>query len=220
MARALIGNVKGPKGDTGAQGIQGVQGPTGPQGETGATGPQGPQGETGAIGPQGPEGPQGPQGPSGSGLVSDVFSTTKTYASGDYCIYNDVLYLFTANKDAGPWDASKASATLVGTELSKVNSRTFPDPASGTAIGEVDSYTAPSDGWLSLRLSGYNTNAQGIIECVDDNRIVGQSVYGHTGEWGVLTAMLPVKKGKTYHYVITSGTFQGFYFFGNHEPAI
>lgn len=104
--------------------------------------------------------------------------------------------------------------------ISGLNSRTFPDPASGTAIGEVDSYTAPSDGWLSLRLSGYNTNAQGIIECVDDNRIVGQSVYGPTGEWGVLTAMLPVKKGKTYHYVITSGTFQGFYFFGNHEPAI
>lgn len=104
--------------------------------------------------------------------------------------------------------------------ISALNSRTFPDPASGTAIGEVDSYTAPSDGWLSLRLSGYNTNAQGIIECVDDNHIVGQSVYGPTGEWGILTAMLPVKKGKTYHYVITSGTFQGFYFFGNHEPAI
>ena len=124
MARALIGNVKGPKGDTGPQGIQGVQGPTGPQGETGATGPQGPQGEQGIQGPQGETGPQGPQGPSGSELIGDAFSTTKAYSTGDYCIYNDVLYLFTADKDAGPWDESKASSTLVATELSKVNSRT------------------------------------------------------------------------------------------------
>ena len=122
MARALIGNVKGPKGDTGPQGIQGVEGPTGPQGETGATGPQGPQGEQGIQGPQGETGPQGPQGPSGSELIGDAFSTTKAYSTGDYCIHNDVLYLFTADKDAGPWDESKASSTLVATELSKVNS--------------------------------------------------------------------------------------------------
>ena len=122
MARALIGNIKGPKGDTGPQGIQGVQGPTGPKGETGATGPEGPQGEVGPEGPQGPKGNTGPQGPSGSELIGDVFSTTKSYSTGDYCIYNNVLYLFTADKSAGTWDASKVAATLVGTELSKVNS--------------------------------------------------------------------------------------------------
>ena len=120
MARALIGNVKGPKGDTGPQGIQGIQGPTGPQGETGATGPQGPQGEVGPAGPQGETGPQGPQGPSGSELIGDAFSTTKAYSTGDYCIYNDVLYKFTADKDAGPWDASKVTSTLVATELSSL----------------------------------------------------------------------------------------------------
>ena len=123
MARALIGNVKGPKGDTGPQGIQGIQGPTGPQGETGATGPQGPQGEVGPAGPQGETGPQGPQGPSGSELIGDAFSTTKAYSTGDYCIYNDVLYKFTADKDAGPWDASKVTSTLVATELSSLFSR-------------------------------------------------------------------------------------------------
>ena len=122
MARTLIGNIKGPKGDTGPQGIQGIQGPTGPQGETGATGPQGPQGETGPEGPQGTEGPQGPQGPSGSELIGDAFSTTKAYSTGDYCIYNDVLYKFTADKDAGPWDASKVTSTLVATELSSLSS--------------------------------------------------------------------------------------------------
>lgn len=153
-------------------------------------------------------------------MAADAFSEGESYTAGKICIHENKLCMFTADKSAGPWDASKVKETTLAEIYSELNSRTFPDPASGTAIGEVDSYTAPSDGWLSLRLSGYNTNAQGIIECVDDNRIVGQSVYGHTGEWGVLTAMLPVKKGKTYHYVITSGTFQGFYFFGNHEPAI
>ena len=122
MARTLLGNIKGPKGDTGEQGPQGIQGPTGAKGETGATGPQGPQGEVGPEGPQGPKGNTGPQGPSGSGLIGDVFSTTKSYSTGDYCIYNNVLYLFTADKSAGTWDASKVAATLVGTELSKVNS--------------------------------------------------------------------------------------------------
>lgn len=156
-----------------------------------------------------------------AGLSADEYDPNATYSSGDLRIHDNILHK--ANQDISvpePWTPDHWDPTTLAAELSAVNSRTFPDPASGTAIGEVDSYTAPSDGWLSLRLSGYNTNAQGIIECVDDNHIVGQSVYGPTGEWGILTVMLPVKKGKTYHYVITSGTFQGFYFFGNHEPAI
>ena len=154
-------------------------------------------------------------------VIADPYNPDNTYAARAYCTNEGGFYKSKQAIDvAEAWTPSHWTKTTVAAELSALNSRTFPDPASGTAIGEVDSYTAPSDGWLSLRLSGYNTNAQGIIECVDDNRIVGQSVYGPTGEWGVLTAMLPVKKGKTYHYVITSGTFQGFYFFGNHEPAI
>lgn len=163
-----------------------------------------------------------------NGNQADLYSPDETYTAGCLVINNNALWKAKQDIDvAEAWTPEHWEPTTLAAELkaqaediSDLNSRTFPDPASGTAIGEVDSYTAPSDGWLSLRLSGYNTNAQGIIECVDDNRIVGQSVYGHTGEWGVVTAMLPVKKGKTYHYVITSGTFQGFYFFGNHEPAI
>lgn len=37
MAKALVGNFKGPKGDTGAAGPAGPQGPQGPQGKTGPT---------------------------------------------------------------------------------------------------------------------------------------------------------------------------------------
>ena len=189
-----------------------------------------------------PRGQQGPQGIPGEGVTFGAYSSFPNPGQTNVLYVDNTVnpmraYVWYGEKyvPAGGAaadvsydnDSSGLTAQTVqeaidenAQNISSINSRTFPDPASGTAIGEVDSYTAPSDGWLSLRLSGYNTNAQGIIECVDDNRIVGQSVYGPTGEWGVLTAMLPVKKGKTYHYVITSGTFQGFYFFGNHEPAI
>ena len=189
-----------------------------------------------------PRGQQGPQGIPGEGVTFGAYSSFPNPGQTNVLYVDNTVnpmraYVWYGEKyvPAGGAaadvsydnDSSGLTAQTVqeaidenAQNISSINSRTFPDPASGTAIGEVDSYTAPSDGWLSLRLSGYKTNAQGIIECVDDNRIVGQSVYGPTGEWGVLTAMLPVKKGKTYHYVITSGTFQGFYFFGNHEPAI
>lgn len=185
-----------------------------------------------------PRGQQGPQGPPGEGVTfgaysafpnpgqSNVLYVDNTVNPARAYVWNGTAYVpagggipassVTYNNESSELTAGTVQEAIDenAAAIKSLNSRTFPDPASGTAIGEVDSYTAPSDGWLSLRLSGYNTNAQGIIECVDDNRIVGQSVYGHTGEWGVLTAMLPVKKGKTYHYVITSGTFQGFYFLG------
>ena len=122
MARALIGNIKGPKGDTGPQGIQGVQGPTGPQGETGATGPQGPQGEQGIQGPQGETGPQGPQGPSGSELVAKPYSTKKPYDPGELCVQNNKLYIFDEHKDAGPWDESKVHETTMADLYSSINS--------------------------------------------------------------------------------------------------
>lgn len=60
MAKAFVGNFKGPKGDTGPQG------PQGPKGATGATGSQGPKGDTGATGPTGPQGPQGQTGATGT----------------------------------------------------------------------------------------------------------------------------------------------------------
>lgn len=189
-----------------------------------------------------PRGQPGPQGPPGEGVTFGAYSAFPNPGQSNVLYVDNTVnpmraYVWNGEKyvPAGGAaadviydnESSELTADTVqeaidenAAAIKSLNSRTFPDPASGTAIGEVDSYTAPSDGWLSLRLSGYNTNAQGIIECVDDNHIVGQSVYGPTGEWGILTAMLPVKKGKTYRYAITSGTFQGFYFFGNHEPAI
>lgn len=53
--------------------------------------------------------------------VSDEFSTGAAYAAGDYCIYENTLYKFTAAKAPGAWDASKVTATQIGDELSQLN---------------------------------------------------------------------------------------------------
>ena len=213
MARALIGNVKGPKGDTGPQGIQGIQGPTGPQGETGATGPQGPQGEVGPAGPQGETGPQGPQGPSGSELIGDAFSTTKAYSTGYYCIYNDVLYKFTADKDAGPWDASKVTSTLVATELSSL--------FSSYGENENGSYLRLPDGtqlcWLNTIVTDQAINTlytsgvyQGIrnwtfpIPFIDSPSVsCGCFRHGTGASWGAVNASTPTEAGlRAYDFVL------------------
>lgn len=48
---------------------------------------------------------------SGTNISSD-FSSAKTYNIGDYCIYNNTLYKFTAKHDAGEW---------IGTDAKEVN---------------------------------------------------------------------------------------------------
>lgn len=58
---------------------------------------------------------------SADAMLSDSFSTTKAYASGDYVIYDNTLYRFTSAKPAGAWDASKAQATTVAGELGELN---------------------------------------------------------------------------------------------------
>ena len=55
--------------------------------------------------------------------VSDEFSTGAAYAAGDYCIYENTLFKFTAAKDPGAWDASKVAATQISDELSQLNGK-------------------------------------------------------------------------------------------------
>ena len=53
--------------------------------------------------------------------VSDAFSEEKNYAVGDYAIYENTLYRFTAEKTAGAWDPTAAEAVTVAGELDKLN---------------------------------------------------------------------------------------------------
>lgn len=53
--------------------------------------------------------------------IGDVFSEESTYSIGDYVIYENTLYKFTADKDAGAWDGTKANAVKVADEISSLN---------------------------------------------------------------------------------------------------
>ena len=95
----LIGNIKGPKGDPGA------------------TGP------TGAPGPQGEPGVQGPIGPANTSFISDAFDSSKAYSVGDYFIKDNTLMKVIEGFSAGGFNDDKVMSTLIGTELSGLNSR-------------------------------------------------------------------------------------------------
>lgn len=56
--------------------------------------------------------------------ISDAFSEGKAYAVGDYCIYLNALYKFTAAKPAGAWDGSKVVPISLSSELGQLNAKT------------------------------------------------------------------------------------------------
>lgn len=53
----------------------------------------------------------------------DKFSATKAYTIGDYCIYEDVLFKFIADKEAGEWDETTVERTKLTTEIQSSNSK-------------------------------------------------------------------------------------------------
>ena len=55
-------------------------------------------------------------------MISDEFDSGTSYTTGNYCIYENVLYKFTSDKSAGAWDSGKVTATNIDTELSSLNS--------------------------------------------------------------------------------------------------
>ena len=55
--------------------------------------------------------------PAARAMGPDEFDQEETYSEGDYCIYQNALYKFTADKVAGVWDSTKVSMTTVPAEL-------------------------------------------------------------------------------------------------------
>ena len=51
----------------------------------------------------------------------DKFNETETYAVGNLCIKDDLLYKFTAAKEAGAWDETKVKATTIEAEFEQLN---------------------------------------------------------------------------------------------------
>lgn len=66
--------------------------------------------------------------------VSDAFSEEKNYEVGDYAIYENILYRFTAEKTAGAWNPAAAEAVTVAGELDKLNGNLILDYANAVTI--------------------------------------------------------------------------------------
>lgn len=67
--------------------------------------------------------PQGLKGDAGNGdMIADDFSTSASYAVGDYVIYSGTLYRFTAAHSAGAWAGTDATAVQLAEDVSDLKS--------------------------------------------------------------------------------------------------
>lgn len=55
--------------------------------------------------------------------VGDEFDGAKTYAVGEYCIYENRLYKCITATEAAEWDAAKWEATTIGAEMEEANKK-------------------------------------------------------------------------------------------------
>ena len=76
--------------------------------------------------------------------IGDAFSGEKAYAVGEYAIYENVLYEFTAAKAAGPWDPDAATPTTIAEVVRELNGNMMRIPntiTGGYASEIVECYT-------------------------------------------------------------------------------
>ena len=109
------------------------------------------------------------------GISSDAYDNSKSYAVGDYCIYDNKLYrCITAIESAEAFNIAKWEQTTVGKEVKQLNSN----------LVESADYLVPKK---------LNDSSSVINGYVDMGKFYEASSYG--------TVCVPCEKGKT--YVIT-----------------
>ena len=89
--------------------------------------------------------------------IGDVFSEESTYSIGDYVIYENTLYKFTADKDAGAWDGTKANAVKVADELSSLNGNMTTMSANMTRMSIISGTIVTND------FSSYDQHWKGSV---------------------------------------------------------
>ena len=103
-------------------------------------------------------------------VSEDKFSESKAYAIGDYCIYDNTLYKFTASKTAGAWNASVVEAVTITGELSELNSNLTFELAStddinnciiSTNVGMTYNIHLPSS--IMSALFGFSSQGWGLM---------------------------------------------------------
>ncbi len=73
-------------------------------------------------------------------MAADAFSEGESYTAGKICIHENKLCMFTADKSAGPWDASKVKETTLAEIYSELNSRTTFAEYSNVDLNMVNEY--------------------------------------------------------------------------------
>ena len=126
--------------------------------------------------------------------LGDKFSADKDYAVGDYCIYEDVLYKFVADKGTGEWDTTTVEPTKVATEFKALNAKML-TPDYDQIITNIKStnalWTATEDCFLVGSVS-QNANQNVAIVTVNDIRV--GSTYVSGGIASGITIFVPVSK--------------------------
>lgn len=89
----------------------------------------------------------------GNPMIAEKFSTESSYAAGEYCINDGEFEKFTAAKTAGAWDASKATETTVGEELTALNN-TLTNVSETLIDNNAKIYYKVKNGIVRLRFAG------------------------------------------------------------------
>ena len=66
--------------------------------------------------------------------ISDAFSEERAYAVGEYAIYENILYEFTAAKAAGPWEPDAATPTTIAEVVRELNGNMILDYANAVTL--------------------------------------------------------------------------------------
>lgn len=129
-------------------------------------------------------------------VISDKYDSSKTYAVGDYCIYNDTLYKCkTAVTSAEEFDSSKWEATNCGKELVALNSNLLTVTNWAKFKNNLSlPFTPVADGFVMLIAAPSDINT-GYVAISDGESIVcSLTISSGVNE----TRMFPMQAGRTY----------------------
>lgn len=90
--------------------------------------------------------------------IAPAFSTSASYSAGDYVLYNDEIYKFTANHAAGAWTGSDATKTTVAAVFATLE----------TAVDAVDDRVDTVVGELAPAFSTETAYEAGDVVVKDD----------------------------------------------------
>lgn len=145
--------------------------------------------------------------------IGDEFSSSTTYAVGDFCIYNNVLYkCTTAINTAGEWDASKWEITTIANEIATQNSNLIRQYNQLAKISSPQTITIDVTNYREFCMSRANTsNILNSTICFDRGMLEACSVQIAISDVVIATASL---ENNTLTVELTTLVSGFFYVFG------